>query len=143
MMCDINDDDPFEVNINSDTPLITGEVCESGENDRIFDIENVIFRWANRKKTKILDKQLDFSYMYNYFSYFKYEQNVRFGGFNGFDINMLEVIDSANKTLSGRIELSDCRIDFYHDKKRIDSCEDVKNANLTRVGVGVRSLFPT
>lgn len=134
MMCDINDDTPFEVKVNSDMPLITGEVCESGEDDRIFDMKNFIFRWTNRKKNKILDKQWDFSYMYNYFSYFKYEQNVRFWGFNGFDINMLEGIDSANKTLSGCIELSHCRIDFYHDQKRIDSCEDVKNANLTRVG---------
>ena len=41
------------------------------------------------------------------------------------------------KTFSGQIELSDCRLDFYHNKKRISSCQDLKNSNLTTV----RSIF--
>ena len=54
---------------------------------------------------------------------------------------MLEEVDLNTRLLwfksIGAIEVSNCHMDFYHDKKRIDSCEELKNSNLTRV----RSIF--
>lgn len=133
IVCDINDD-LFEFKVKSSTPLINkNKFCENGKSELTLGKENVIFRWTNTKESTILGKHWNFSNMYNYLSYFRHPQNVRFWGLNGFEINMLEGIDFDKKTFSGQIELSDCRLDFYHEKKRINSCQDLKNANLTTV----------
>ena len=130
IMCDI-DDDSYELKINSAKPLVEGE---KGDNFTSFYFKYVNFRWTNTKKTRILDKRLNFANVYSYFADCIKTYFVRFWGLNGFDINMLEGNDLKNRTLPIYIKLYDCRIEFYHNAKRMNSCEDVKNANLTRIG---------
>jgi hypothetical protein len=140
IVCEINDDS-FEFEVKSSKPLITGDFCEFEENDNdwISGMFNVLFKWTNRKESNILGKQWNFSKMFSYFDYF-FPTYIRFRGLKGFEINMLEGIDSNKTKLTGRIELSDCRLDFYHNKKRINSCQDLINANIITT---VESIFQT
>ena len=132
IMCEI-DDDSYELTINSAKPLIAE--CEKVDNFTGFSVTYVDFRWTNTKQTRILDKRWNFSNMYSYFANFINSDILRFFGLNGFDINMLEGIDLENKTLPYymKIKLYNCRMEFYYNNNRINSCEDVKNANLTKI----------
>jgi hypothetical protein len=37
------------------------------------------------------------------------------------------------ETNIGLIHLSNCRLDFYHEKKRINSCDDISKSNISSV----------
>jgi hypothetical protein len=54
-------------------------------------------------------------------------------GVKGFDINFLDDSYFQEKLPLSRTEFSNCRLEFYHDKKKIKSCQDFIDWNRTQI----------
>lgn len=68
----------------------------------------------------------------------KKKTNVHFWNLKGFDLNFLgKHSKSMHKTHFTDIQLAKLRLDFYHNKKKINSCEDILNSNITYI----KSIF--
>lgn len=144
IMCDISNEE-FEFKFQEPLPFsqlrnMTKESCD-GQSDLMVRLSkerknqtnSIIFRWTNDKV--IFDKRLNLTNMLKYILYLKKMMHVKFWGVNGFDLNIMGYL--PKRSLIQIIFLSNCRIQFYHNKKRINSCQDISMANLTVI----RSIF--
>ena len=127
IMCDINTNQ-FGFKFKNPPTLVNHSKCSYADHST-----PLIFRW-NSKELTILDRKFDFSNVYRYVNYMKYLTDVYLWNVNGFDLNFLGGEKSINYRSSIRpIHLSKCRLDFYHDKKRINSCYDISKSNITSI----------
>ena len=132
LKCHINDA-AFEFKYKEPTPLISSEKCVTDEKTNM--IQYIIFQWQS-KEVIVLEKRLNFTNAIRYYSYFKDIEYlfVRLSGIKGFDVSILDV-DYVNNNASylGMVELINFNLDFYHEKKKINSCQDIKDFNITRI----------
>jgi hypothetical protein len=89
------------------------------------------------KESTILDRQFNITNLFRYNSYMKYFTDVHLWNLNGFDLNILDGKSFNYRSHIDVIQLSKCRLDFYHKKKKINSCEDILEADITMI----KSIF--
>ena len=134
ILCDINNDG-FEFKFKEPTPLITaGKKCFMSK------FYLIVFRWISNDLI-ILDKQFNFTNMIRYFGYFdetSLEFSINIINLKGFDINFLgEKKYSFDKNYEPNIYINNCLLDFYHNKKKLNSCQDFLDSNVTEI----KSIF--
>jgi hypothetical protein len=130
--CDINND-TYEFKFKQPTPvIITGEKCDI--NGYKHFPQTIIFRWTT-KDLSILDEQFNFTNVISYFNYFKFAGRfeAHFWNLKGFDIEMLKNLNSSETSPDLSIYLANCPLDFYHKRRRINSCQDIIDSNLTDI----------
>ena len=128
LSCDINND-AFEFKFKEQTSLITGEKCALSKTDSI-----ISFRWTSNDLT-ILDKQFNFTNVIRYFDYFEnLRLSLKMNDLKGFDVNFLERNYSFNKWSKPiSIDIINSRFEFYHNKKKLNSCQDFVDSNITEI----------
>ena len=130
IICDINNND-FSFKFKDPPTFVNGTKCLLKDNNHN---NKIIFRWTSKELT-ILDKPFDL--MYRYIRYFNYSTEIHFWSVKGFDLNFLSEKPINYRSKIYEIQLSKSRLDFYHDKKRINSCDDMRKSNIT----SIRSIF--
>ena len=127
LICDINKD-AIEFKFKEPTPLITGEKCAKTT-------YIIYFRWIPNDLI-ILDKQFNFTNMIRYFDFFeKSKLIVSLIGLKGFDINFLNkkyFLDNLSRSKL-QIFIFNSRLDFYYNKKKLNSCQDFIDSNITEI----------
>ena len=85
---------------------------------------------------KILDRSIQFlsidkflNKLNKFNDRFKNDNEIKFKGINGFDLNLQTSLDESNRT--PLLIFNDAKFEFYHNNKLISSCEDFKRTNLT------------
>ena len=143
IMCDISNQE-FEFKFQVPFPFaqyrnMLKEKCDNQSDlmvrlskERVNLIHDIILRWTNDKV--IFDKRFNVTNMFRFTLYLKKEMHVKFWGVNGFDMNSMDYL--PNPPFIQFIILSKCRIQFYHNKKRMNSCHDILMSNST-----IRSIF--
>ena len=94
---------------------------------------NIIFKWSSQNELSALEERFNFTNLMRYLSFFDPIVYINFWGINGFDVRFLgENFNISEKSLY-IIVLSDCRLNFYHNRKRINSCQDFIDLNITKI----------
>ena len=124
ILCDIKTDE-YEFKYSNRSIRIDGERCSLFEDRDHVKYQETIFRWTSDSRSRILDKRLNLTNAMRYFSNFKSTVNVNFWNLNGFDVNLYKV--QLKNTFIKSIELSNSRLEFYLNKSRIQSCQDIRN----------------
>jgi hypothetical protein len=96
----------------------------------------IIFRWTSNEMG-ILNKRFNFSNVIRYSKYYhNYIIKIKLWNLKGFDINIRNEKNEKqiySSIIKSTLSLSNCRFDFYHNKKRIESCQDIIGLNITRI----------
>ena len=125
IFCDINSQ-TFEFKFSQS--ITDNETCVLEKNQSLNSIN---FRWMSNDLTA-LEKKFNFSNVIRYFDYFEgWSLNVYFWYLKGFDVNFLDKNYSSNKLIN--ININNCRLDFYHNKKKMNSCQDFAHSNITEI----------
>lgn len=95
---------------------------------------SVIFKWKSSNTLAILEKRFNFTNARKYFGNLTHKLNLKFWNLKGFDANFLDDNLSNNSSLISSIELSNCRLELYHNNQKINSCQNFVDLNLTRIG---------
>ena len=138
IICEINDE-TFEFNFKEPMSFKAGKKCP--DNNKIGKVENIILRWTNSKELSILDNRLNISNVIRYNRYFERAKDVKLWNLKGFDINILDdfnayaVFEEFNSNSDEYLQLfcSNCRFDFYHNRRKMNSCQDIDKSNITRI----------
>lgn len=145
IICDIKDDS-FDFKYNNDLKKhITDKKCDNYGN--LIHFKSIIFRWTSSNDLITFDKRFlnIIPNSINYFFYFPFLPLVRisFWDLKGFDVSIfekgyLENLSKGEFSLKFEffwliIEVANSRLDFYHNKKKINSCQDISDSNLTRI----------
>ena len=127
----------FEFKFKEPTANITaGEKCFMETS-----YPNIIrFQWMSNNLT-ILEKQFNFSNVIRYFNNFENpDLTIQLLNLKGFDVNLTSENDSIRKIgLGFQISVENCQLDFYHKKKKINSCPDFFDSNITEI----QTIFQT
>ena len=98
-------------------------------------ISLIILRWTRSNELTILESRFNITNFYRFTTYFKYVYFMQFSnGINGFDVQLYDAWDFYGYVF---LEILTGRLDFYHNKKRIESCQDFIDMNITQI----RSIF--
>ena len=139
ILCDVNEE--FEFIFEGPTPSLnkSDEKCflysfsvDDADDSLIYQTK-ITFKWMS---SNILEERFNFTNVIRYFSYF-FEPRVYLNlwGIKGFDVNFLG--RNYNNTWENSsiftIALSDCRLSFYHNKRKINSCQDFIDFNITQI----------
>ena len=133
IMCAIRDD-TFEFQYKESTPQFnTSETCLlNKKSDHIY--PSIIFRWTS---TNILENRLKLTNTLKYINHFYIESYfiVKFWDIKGFDVNLIDFVDYNYNQFSYMImlELTNVRVEFYRNRKRLSSCQDFIIDNQTRI----------
>ena len=133
LLCDINND-AFEIRFKEAT---ASKTCDSF-NSTIFALQ-FAFRWTTNDLA-ILDKRFNISNVFEYISkYGKRSKFITLLDLKGFDVDFFSDEHSYDTLLNGglSIEIINGRLDFYHNKRKVKSCQDIIDLNITRI----RSIF--
>jgi hypothetical protein len=132
VMCDVNE--KFEFTFKNPIMTTNDEKCFTDNYFNRYNYFNyVIFRWTN--DLEILEKRFNFTNLMSYLSFFKPLVHLILWGVKGFDVRFLDENHyTSENSLISVILLSDCRLNFYHNKKKINSCQDFIDLNLTQIG---------
>ena len=129
MMCDVNND-AFEFKFK-----------ELNSNDICYNSKSVIFKWSGSTGLNVLDKTFNFANAARYFEYSIEFMMARFWNLNGIDVDIFGNNLSSNNSYmtspSDFIELANSRLDFYHNKRKLNTCRDFIDLNITQI----RSIF--
>ena len=131
IMCDINE--KFEFSFKDPTPLLTSD--KNCFIDSKQYIHYIIFKWtSSSNELSIFEERFNFSNVNRYLSFFKPKVFISLWGIKGFDVKFLG--DNYNTSVDSRISaiaLSDCRLNFYHNKRKINSCQHFSDLNITEI----------
>lgn len=136
IMCEIKSDE-FEYKEPSN---ITGCFNFSSEMIDItvkgnFDLINTVFRWTTtNEEQSLFDKRLNFTNALRYFEIFFDFSGIQIWSAKGFD---LELYQDIRNIIILYVECFGCRLEFYSNHKRINSCEDMRKLNRSNIS----SLF--
>ena len=126
----------FDLNNNAFKFNMTLVKCDEENNEKMGRILDIIFRWTSSNDLAILDKRFQYSNVELFFIHWRIlPRDFRFWNFDGFDLNILDEL--LKHYFVRTIEIAKSRLDFYHNKRKIESCEDITNLNLTLI----RSIF--
>ena len=81
----------------------------------------------------ILDRKFNFTNVFNYIKHFKNHISVHLWNLKGFDLNFMGKKMINYKSRIGVFHFANSRLDFYHDKKRINSCDDISKSNISTI----------
>ena len=131
--CEFNDDF-YEFKFDEKTESNTRQNCS--ELDKKYSI--YAFRWTtSSNKLALLETRFNFSKAQRYFSYFKGQEttlHTYFIDIKGFDINILDYNSMSKRFFRfWRISFVNCHLDFYHVKRKINSCQEFIKLNLTQI----------
>ena len=113
IICDIKND-KFVFEFKDPLTFIDGGKCIIEDNHK----NKIIFRWTSNDLT-ILDTTFNFINMLRYISKIKFQTDVHFWSLKGFDLNFLGKKPINYRSHIAVIRLSNCRLDFYHETKKI------------------------
>ena len=132
IMCDVNNDAfEFKFNPRKYEEITLDWFCNNSH--------SVIFRWTGSTGLNVLNKRFNFANVARYFAYFLYI-NTNFWNLKGIDVDIFDnnlLSDNSNFRSFYSIELTNSRLDFYHNKRKLNSCRDFIDSNLTQI----RSIF--
>ena len=133
IMCDVNND-AFEFKFKPRTheEIISNGFCNSPH--------SVIFRWTGSTGLNVLDKRFNFANAARYFAYFVGYMVAKFWNVKAIDVDIFDnnlFSDPYKASPFDSIELANSRLDFYHNKRKLNSCQDFIDLNLTQI----RSIF--
>ena len=134
IMCDINND-AFEFKFNPRTyqKLIWDGYCNNSH--------SIIFRWTGSTGSNVLDKRFNFANAARYLRYFAYfMEYMVFWNVKGIDVDIFDnnlFPDNSYMKSFYSIELANSRLDFYHTKRKLNTCQDFIDLNITQI----RSIF--
>ena len=115
-------------------PNLTKHHCDmSNDEDHT---QMTLLRWTSSESIT-LNNRFNFTNALTYFSYFKKQMDLQIHGLKGFDLNFFVEKYRSKSPFLGTIELVDTRMDFYHDNKKISSCREMVDLNLTNI----KSIF--
>lgn len=134
ILCDVKNE-MFEFKLNHANPLKTNHLCDLNAENVTLHPQTTILRWLFKDESAILNERFNFTNVIKYFSKFKYFMNLNIHSVNGFGFNLFH--DDFKRTRISYIELIDIRLEFYHNKKKINSCQEIFDLNLT----AVKSIF--
>ena len=120
--------DGFEFAFKEPTPLINGDICDNDDYSY-----NIIFKWTSNKELSILDKRFNFTNAFRYLGYFKTPISVYIWELNGFDVNLFEDDYSFENKSAISIEFRNCPLVFYDNKRKLQSCQDFIDLNITKL----------
>ena len=130
--CEFNDDF-YEFKFEEKMENNTRQHCY--DTDKKY--STYVFRFTSTNEIPILEKRFNLSNVKRYLSYYKssfvflytYLMDIK-----GFDVNILDNnVITKRFYYDWKVLLANCRLDFYHEKKKINSCQDIINLNLTRI----------
>lgn len=130
-MCDINNDE-FQFNYKELTILKSSNHCDFYMKSFFL----IIFNFAASSGCEaIIDKRFNFSNFIRYSSNGKHDfDTFRFWNIKDFDVNMFAEFESMYVNLFFiNIEVSSSRFVFYHEKKRLVSCQDFVDLKIPRM----------
>ena len=128
IMCDINNNE-FRFKFKDPPNFVTGKKCLMESNHGI----KIYFKWTSKELT-ILESEFNFTNVFKYLSYMKKYSIVFLWSLKGFDVNFLgKNYKSSNESHISIVSLSKLRLDFYHNKKIISSCDDIIKSNVTNI----------
>ena len=126
VMCDVNND-AFEFKFKEMSFETDEVICDNNDNFMFL----IIFRWTSND-LNILDKRFNFSNVLRYSSYYpSIRKKVKLWNLKGFDVDIRNVKNESEDNFI--FSFSNCRLDLYHNKKRINSCQDIYDLNITRI----------
>lgn len=144
-MCDINND-AYEFKFRDLTSQMAKDECgkplnnDSSEYSRHEFQMQVIFRWTSNNEMKILNKKFNLTNSFRYLSFFYHTIFLNFWDINGFDVDIIDekyLYTPMRNSFISSIIIAGSRLDFYHKKTRINSCQDFIDLNITRI----KSIF--
>ena len=117
------------------------EKLENNTRQNCYEIDKkysrYVFRFTSSNKIPILEKRFNFSNVKRYFSYYKNKflyLYTNFIGIKGFDVNIQDNNPINQRFFSPwKVYLANCRLDFYHEKRKINSCQDLIEFNITQI----------
>lgn len=136
IVCDINSED-FELKLNHSIPRKTDHTCDLTPEIGNGHWQSAIFRWLSRDESAILDERFNLTNAIAYFKHFKTHVNLNVYGVNGFGLNLFHKNLNLKNTHIQSFELIDIRLEFYHDKKKMNSCQEIIDLNLKEI----KSIF--
>ena len=137
IVCDINND-AFIFRFKEPMLISSKDKCENFIFDTISRDLSINFRWRSNELA-IMDKRFNISNLIRYFSYFNANyQFIQLWDVKGFDVNILSFSDYLNfyENLTGfaiYTGILNGRLDFYYNKRKIRSCQDFIDLNITEV----------
>lgn len=135
-MCDVNSEN-FEFKLNHSNPRKTDHTCDLTPDIGNGHFESAIFRWLSTDKSALLDERFNLTNAIAYFKHFRSTVWLSIYGVNGFGLDLFHKDLNLKNTHIQNIELIDIRLEFYPDKKKMNSCQEIIDSNLTEI----KSIF--
>ena len=136
IFCQIyNNEFEFKFNDSKFEPNVTYESCNDYFGERKLNFQLIALRWPSSNKLAILEPKFNMTNLQRYFDLF---QCYIFKLINakGFDVNILDSHFFNNLSIT-TVDLINCRLDFYYNKSKLQSCQDFIKSNVTII----RSIF--
>ena len=127
--------------------VLAEEIFVCNDLDKRFDFDPNVFKTCKKNRNslstvyfrlssdKVLDRSVNFYSIDDFLSKmqqvlgFRRENEIKFKGIKGFDLNLQTFSNLSNGTLPF-LAFLDARFEFYYKNKRISSCEDFTSLNL-------------
>ena len=132
--CDINTDE-FQFQFNEPWPNHTPENCFISKGENLYGNHYMILRWTS--SLAILERRFNLTNFHRYPSLFFRQLNLKLVNAKGFDVNIIDDELLLNPINPLVLDLIDCRLDFYHNRHKLQSCQDFIDSNVTEI----RSIF--
>jgi hypothetical protein len=80
-----------------------------------------------------LEERLNFFSVRQYIHSFLKTGNVRLINLKGIDVNIVEFMFLWQESAISILDLTNCRLEFYQNKKKLNSCQDNVDLNITEI----------
>ena len=130
LKCDAYNGFQFEY----DPFILISNVTEYERCYKIYNKTNTLIEIKWPRDTSILEKRINMFNMLILFKTMFLEHSINFANLNGFDLNLIndDLKKSSfrgNPIATKKIFCVGCKIDFYLDQNRINTCEDILGSN--------------
>ena len=131
IFCDINNNQ-FEFKFNDD-PNGTFKNCDAYFENRAIFSSMIILRWPLSNELAILEPQFNLTNLNRYFHLFLNAGTLKLIDAKGFDVNIIDKYFFDYETNIQTVHLINCRLDFYHNKRKFQSCQEFIQSNVSRI----------
>ena len=137
IICDINND-KFQLKFIDPWPNPIPKFCFVSKDDIGYINHYMILSWTpSINQLAILDRRFNLTNFHRYPLVFLRTLNLKLVNVKGFDVNLIDDELFKNPIYLVVIDLINCQLDFYNNKRKLQSCQDFIDSNVTEI----RSIF--
>ena len=125
-------------------PNVTYQNCYDYFKKRNLNFLSIALRWTSSKELAILEPNFNMTNLNRYFHLFLKSGNLKLINGKGFDINIIDEYFVENGLTNIKIiDLINCRLNFYYNKRKLQSYQDFIELNVTIIQSIFQILVPS